>query len=93
MNITNAEGKGGELISSVLGKIHTGCGKYLEDRRQTATVSDQGEGVLARASRNSLDAFFLGLIPTGKPGLRVWLLPTTLLLSVFHTGLSQHLPD
>ena len=31
--ITNAEGKGGELISSVLGKIHTGFGNYLEDRQ------------------------------------------------------------
>ena len=56
MKITNAEGKGGELISSVLGKIHTGFGNYLEDRQQTSTVSDQGEGVLARAS-HSLYAF------------------------------------
>ena len=31
MKITNAKGKGGELISSVLGKIHTGFGNYLED--------------------------------------------------------------
>ena len=57
MKITNAEGMGGELISSVLGKIHTGFGNYLEDRQQTTTVSDQGEGVLARTSLNSLDAF------------------------------------
>ena len=33
MNITNADGKGGELISSILGKIHAGFGNYLEDRQ------------------------------------------------------------
>ena len=44
MKITIAEGKGGELISSILGKIHTGPGSYLEDRQRPPTVSDPGEG-------------------------------------------------
>ena len=82
MKITNAEGKGG----SVLGKIYTGFGNYLEDRQQTSTVSEQGKGVLARASPNSLDAFSRP-DSHGKAGLRAWLLPTTSLLSAFHTEL------
>ena len=51
-------------------------------------VSDQGEGVLARASPNSLDAFSR---PGSheKTGLRVWLLPTTSLLLAFNAGLSH----
>ena len=44
MKITIAEGKGGELISSILGKIHTGPGSYLEDRQRPPTVSGPGEG-------------------------------------------------
>ena len=87
MKIINAEGKGGELALSL--------GKFTQALEITLKIGNNHLLFQTRVREFQQEQaitvwmHFLGLIPTGKPSLRVWLLPTTSLLSVFHTRLSH----